>query len=84
MTARESDPLRQWIERAGDAGAPEELRSFAEGLERDWASVKAAVELPWSNGRAEGHVNRIKLIKRKMYGRANFDLLRVRVMARGP
>lgn len=46
--------------------------------------MKAAVELPWSKGRAEGHVNRIKLIKRKTYGRANFDLLRIRVMARRP
>jgi hypothetical protein len=41
------------------------------------------VELKWNNGRAEGHVNRIKLIKRKMYGRANFDLLRIRVLAGG-
>jgi hypothetical protein len=62
----------------------EALAALERGLERDWPSVKAAIELPWSNGRAEGHVNRIKLIKRKMYGRANFDLLRIRVMTRGP
>lgn len=84
MPAGQSEPLRQWIERASGAKVAMEIRSFAEGLERDWPSVKAAIELPWSNGRAEGHVNRIKLIKRKMYGRANFDLLRIRVMARGP
>jgi len=72
-----------WIGRA-QTSAVAELKSFADGLVRDWPSVKAAVELPWSNGRAEGHVNRIKLIKRKMYGRAKFDLLRIRVMARGP
>jgi transposase len=84
MPAGQSEPLRQWIGRARGAEIAMEIRSFAEGLERDWPSVKAAVELPWSNGRAEGHVNRIKLIKRKMYGRANFDLLRIRVMARGP
>lgn len=41
---------------------------------------RPAVQLKWNNGRAEGHVNRIKLIKRKMYGRANFDLLRARVL----
>jgi transposase len=84
MAAGQSEPLRHWIDRASDATVPMEIRAFAEGLDRDWASVKAAVEMRWSNGRAEGHVNRIKLIKRKMYGRANFDLLRIRVMARGP
>jgi len=42
------------------------------------------MELPWSNGRAEGHVNRLKLIKRKMYGRAKLDFLRIRVMGSGP
>jgi transposase len=84
MPAGQSEPLRQWIGRASGAEVAMEIRSFAEGLERDWPSVKAAIELPWSNGRAEGHVNRIKLIKRKMYGRANFDLLRIRVMTRGP
>jgi len=84
MTGGGSEPLRQWIGRASVPSIPAEIRSFAEGLERDWACVKPAVETPWNNGRAEGHVNRIKLIKRKMYGRANFDLLRIRVLARGP
>lgn len=84
MPQRQAEPLLGWIERASHGDVAEEIRSFAEGLLRDWPSVKAAVELPWNNGRAEGHVNRIKLIKRKMYGRANFDLLRIRVMARGP
>ena len=81
LPQRESDALLHWAERASRADVAEEMRTFAEGLVRDWPSVKAAAELPWSNGRAEGHVNRIKLIKRKMYGRANFDLLRIRVMA---
>lgn len=56
------------------------FETFATGLHRDLAAVKAALELPWSNGRVEGHVNRLKLIKRQMYGRANFDLLRIRVI----
>jgi len=84
LPKRQSDPLLQWVERAVSADVAEEIKIFADGLLRDWPSVKAAVELPWSNARAEGHVNRIKLIKRKMYGRANFDLLRIRVLARGP
>ena len=84
LPQRQAGPLLTWTDRATQADVPEEIRSFAQGLLRDWPSVKAAAELPWSNGRVEGHVNRIKLIKRKMYGRASFDLLRIRVMARGP
>lgn len=57
-----------------------EIGSFANGLKTDWEAVKAAVCLDWSNGKTEGNVNRLKLIKRKMYGRANFDLLRLRVL----
>jgi transposase len=80
----QSGKLLEWIGRAQGEQAPVELINFARGIEKEWPSMKAAVELPWSNGRAEGHVNRIKLIKRQMYGRANFDLLRIRVLARGP
>lgn len=57
------------------------LRSFVTGLQQDEAAVRAAFILPWSNGQVEGQVNRLKLIKRQMYGRAKFDLLRVRVLA---
>ena len=46
----------------------------------DEAAVKAALKYPWSNGPVEGHVNRLKTLKRQMYGRANFDLLRRRVL----
>jgi transposase len=73
--------LWSWTQRTIQDGVPMEIRSFAEGLVRDATSVEAAVKLQWNNGRAEGHVNRIKLIKRKMYGRAKFDLLRIRVLA---
>ena len=44
------------------------------------AAVRAGLTLIWSNGQVEGNVNRLKLIKRQMYGRANFDLLRQRVL----
>jgi transposase len=47
---------------------------------RDQDAVFAALQTPWSNGPVEGHVHRLKLIKRQMYGRANFDLLRIRVL----
>jgi transposase len=73
--------LWAWTQRAMQDGVPAEIKSFAEGLVRDAASVEPAVKLKWNNGRAEGHVNRIKLIKRKMYGRAKFDLLRIRALA---
>jgi transposase len=68
-----------WLERAEQC-AVVELRNFAVGLRQEYAAVAAALELPWSNGPVEGHVNRLKTIKRQMYGRANFDLLRARVL----
>jgi transposase len=71
-----------WLERAATSSIPE-LQSFVVGLERDKAAVAAALSLPISNGQVEGQVTRLKLIKRSMYGRANFDLLRERVLARG-
>jgi hypothetical protein len=51
------------------------LRGFAKGLRKDWAAVTAGLTLPYSSGAVEGHVNRIKMIKRQMYGRAGFVLL---------
>ena len=56
------------------------LTSFANGLLRDIKAVKNGINMPWSNGAVEGHVNRIKSIKRQMYGRASFDLLRKKVI----
>ena len=62
------------------ADAPAEMRRFAAGLKPDLTAVKAALSLPWSNGQTEGQVNRLKRIKRQMYGRASFDLLRHRIL----
>jgi transposase len=56
------------------------LHGFVMQLQRDAAAVQAALTLPWSTGPVEGHIHRLKLIKRQMYGRANLDLLRIRVM----
>jgi transposase len=56
------------------------LRYFAASLARDKTAVLAALSLPWSNGQTEGQINRLKFLKRQMYGRAKFDLLRLRVL----
>ena len=56
------------------------LQRFAKGLRQDYAAVRAALEQPWSNGQAEGQINRLKTLKRQMYGRAGFALLRQRVL----
>jgi len=68
-----------WLEEAEQC-AVVELRHFAVRLHQEYAAEAAALELPWSNGPVEEHVNRLKTIKRQMYGRANFDLLRARVL----
>lgn len=57
-----------------------ELHSFVRGLRRDFDAARAGLTLPHSSGKVEGHVNRIKMLKRQMYGRANPDLLRKRVL----
>ncbi|MFJ4291205.1 transposase [Cupriavidus sp. NPDC089707] len=57
-----------------------ELRRFAQSLRADLPAVRAAFKLPWSNGQTEGPVNRLKFLKRQMYGRASIELLRLRVM----
>ena len=71
-----ADALDGWL-RLAEASA---LAPFAAGLRRDEDAVRAALTEPWSNGQVEGQVNRLKVIKREMYGRAGFDLLRCRVL----
>jgi transposase len=56
------------------------LQSFATRIKEDYAAVRAALETTWSNGQTAGQTHRLKLLKRQMYGRANFDLLRQRVL----
>ena len=72
--------LAEWLSRAEVSPCPE-VRHFAEGIRRDESAVNAAVTLRWSNGPVEGHVNRLKTIKRQMYGRAGFALLKARVVS---
>ncbi|KUL26906.1 transposase [Actinoplanes awajinensis subsp. mycoplanecinus] len=71
--------LTTWIAGAIDTGLPG-ISTFARHLTADIDAVTAGLTLPWSSGPVEGNVNRIKMLKRQMYGRANFDLLRKRVL----
>ena len=56
------------------------LKDFATSLRRDLAAVQAALDLPWTTSPAEGQINRLKMLKRTMYGCTGFDLLRARVL----
>ena len=76
---RQGEYLETWAAQAENSPVSE-LRGFAKGLRKDWAAVTAGLTLPYSSGAVEGHVNRIKMIKRQMYGRAKPDLLRKRVL----
>jgi transposase len=73
------EALEAWLRDARACGVPA-VETFAAGLEQDGAAVRAALTTPWSNGQAEGQITRLKLVKRQMYGRARFDLLRRRVL----
>ena len=70
----------QWLEHVLQEVVHQELRRFAQGLTRDLTAVRMAFTASWSNGQTEGHVNRLKTIKRQMYGRASFNLLRIRFL----
>jgi transposase len=74
-----SGTLSEWLAKAEASSCPE-LARFAEGIRQDEAAVGMAITGPWSNGPVEGQVNRLKAIKRQMYGRAGFPLLRARVI----
>ena len=71
--------LEAWLADTRTSGV-RAMETFAAGLEQDGAAVRAALTTLWSNGQAEGQVTRLKLLKRQMYGRAGFDLLRRRTL----
>ncbi|MGO4460563.1 transposase [Streptomyces sp. M-16] len=79
LTQLQGHQLPAWIEAATTADLPS-LRRFARHLERDLDAVAAGLSQPWNFGVVEGHVNRIKMLKRQMFGRAGFELLRKRVL----
>jgi transposase len=79
LRERRGEDLDAWLQAAFHTGIPE-LRTCVNTLRQDQAAVQAGLVLKWNNGVVEGHVNRLKFLKRSMYGRANFDLLRLRVL----
>ncbi|MGW8766096.1 transposase [Streptomyces sp. NPDC055815] len=79
LTQLQGHQLPAWIE-AATAAAPPCLQRFARHMERDLDAVTAGLSQPWNSGVVEGRVNRIKMPKRQMFGRAGFELLRKRVL----
>ena len=83
LVAADSHQLREWIDEARHSEFGAVVR-FAYGLQKDLSAVAAAVDTSWSSGQVEGQINRLKTIKRQMYGRAGFELLRARVLPYSP
>lgn len=79
--SRNASALEPWLAKA-TTGEVAEVRTFATGIRRDQAAVLAALTYEGSQGQVEGQIHRLKLIKRQSYGRAGFDWLRHRVLAR--
>ncbi|MEW2586148.1 transposase family protein [Streptomyces virginiae] len=79
LTERQGERLPQWLDAVRQDDLPS-LHTLAAGIDRDCDAVIAGLTLPWNSGVVEGHVNRIKMLKRQMFGRAGFDLLRKRVL----
>lgn len=77
---RKVEKLDGWLKQASESGY-QIWKNFAASLQEDYAAVQAALMYSWSNGPTEGHVNRLKCLKREMYGRAKLDLLRQRLVA---
>jgi hypothetical protein len=76
---RQANQLDEWMKEAIDSEI-EALKNFTKGLKQNYDAVKAALTYDWSNGPVERHINRLKTIKRQMYGRAGFSLLKKRVL----
>lgn len=79
VRTRDPEALDRWLDQAA-ASRLKPFQSFAASLRRDYDAVRAGVELPWSTGPVEGEINRLKMLKRAMFGRASFPLLQRRVL----
>ncbi|MET7931813.1 transposase [Streptomyces sp. NPDC005349] len=79
LTERQGQRLPEWLDAVRQDDLPG-LHTLAAGIDRDCDAVVAGLTLPWSSGVVEGHVNPIKMLKRQMFGRAGFNLLRKRVL----
>ncbi|MCL6443752.1 MAG: ISL3 family transposase [Alicyclobacillus sp.] len=82
LEKHDRDGLDNWLSEAMTCGI-REFRAFAHGIRRDYNAVAAGITEPWSNGQVEGQINRLKMLKRQMYGRASVTLLRARVLCSG-
>lgn len=81
LQTRDPDAWRAWSEKTRSSGCSD-LKRLTSSLHNEGSAFTNALELPFSNGPTEGHSNRFKLIKRSMYGRASFALLRNKVLYR--
>ncbi len=79
LRERKGECFDAWLEKVEQKGSAE-LRGFVQSLKKDYQAVKAGLTLSWSQGPVEGHVHRLKLLKRQAYGRASFHMLRKRVL----
>nr|WP_165423032.1 ISL3 family transposase [Ktedonosporobacter rubrisoli] len=79
LRERQGERLDTWLKQV-ESQEVAELKNFARGLQKDYDAVKAGLTLSWSQGPVEGHVHRLKLLKRQMYGKASFETLRKRVL----
>lgn len=79
LRERKEEDFDQWRIKVKSSGLVE-LKGFSDGLMKDEEAVRAAMKYEWSNGQTEGQVNRLKMVKRQMFGRANFNLLRSRFL----
>ncbi|MFJ2235101.1 hypothetical protein [Streptomyces sp. NPDC087859] len=79
LTQRQGEHLPAWLDAVRQDDLPS-LHTLAAGIDRDLNAATAGLTLPWSSGAVEGHANRIKMLKRQMFARAGFALLRKRVL----
>jgi transposase len=76
---RQAGQLDGWLEECEESGIPD-LQTFSEGLRREYSALSGALTFSYSNGLVEGQINKLKYIKRSMYGRSSFELLRQKVL----
>lgn len=74
--------LEPWLQALEQSGL-EEFREFAVGIRRDYTTVEAALSYEWSSDQTEGQINRLKMLKRQLYGRASLPLLKKRLLQAG-
>jgi transposase len=79
ISTRQAASFDDWLSTCSASGVPA-MQRFADHLQQDRPAIMAAISSPWSNGQTEGQVNKLKMLKRQMYGRANLDLLRARIL----